>query len=140
VSGDELGANSDVVVVEHQGRELRFCNRACAERFQGDAEGYFEKVDAAIVADQLPLYPLEKCTISEGPLDGMGEPYDMVIAGRLIRLCCGSCVDGVNSDPTAALTKLAAAEGTQAIAPSTREEPISGFIVFALLIRPQRVN
>jgi hypothetical protein len=171
VSGESLDAHGDPVIAEHEMRELRFCSADCAKVFEGEVASYLEKLDAAIIEDQLPLYPLDTCLNSGGPLDGMGEPYnlvhgnrlvrlccsgcvkdftknaieliadldeaviaqqveaysldtcvssgmklgsmgdpfDMVVAGRLVRLCCGGCANGVRNDPTAALAKLAAA-------------------------------
>lgn len=54
--------------------------------------------DAEVVAKQLPSYPLTTCPISREPLDAMGKPHDLVHEGRLVRLCCKSCVKEFKKD------------------------------------------
>lgn len=65
--------------------------------------------DAAVIAEQAPLYPLDTCVVSGEPLGGMGEPVDVVQSGRLVRLCCGGCRKGLAKDPAGVLAKLDAA-------------------------------
>lgn len=55
--------------------------------------------DAAIIAKQLPSYPTNKCVVSDEPLDAMGDPVNMVVEGRLVRLCCKGCVKALKKDP-----------------------------------------
>jgi hypothetical protein len=55
--------------------------------------------DASIIAHQLPSYPLTTCLVSGEGLTAMGEPLDMVVEGRLIRLCCKNCVKSIKKDP-----------------------------------------
>ena len=62
--------------------------------------------DAAVVAQQLPSYPLVKCPISDEPLDAMGGPLDITHEGRLVRLCCKGCLKGFKKDPAAAIAKI----------------------------------
>ncbi len=62
--------------------------------------------DARIVAEQSPSYPLTTCPISNEPLDSMGKPSDLVHEGRLVRLCCKSCVKEFKKDPTATLKRI----------------------------------
>ena len=62
--------------------------------------------DAEIVARQLPSYPLSTCPISHEPLDSMGKPHDLVHEGRLVRLCCKSCVKEFKQDPAATLKAI----------------------------------
>lgn len=47
--------------------------------------------DAAVVREQLPSYPLTTCAISGKELGSMGDPIDLVVEGRLVRLCCKGC-------------------------------------------------
>lgn len=65
--------------------------------------------DADVIAAQLPSYPLETCAVSGEGLGSMGEPIDMVVEGKLVRLCCKGCVKGVKKDPAAAIAKVDAA-------------------------------
>ena len=48
--------------------------------------------DAAIIAAQLPSYPLNVCPISGEELGGMGDPINLVVEGKLVRVCCNGCV------------------------------------------------
>lgn len=62
--------------------------------------------DAAVTAAQLPLYPLTTCPISGEALGEMGRPVDVVVQGRLVRLCCGGCLKDLTADPAKAITDL----------------------------------
>jgi YHS domain-containing protein len=161
VSGKKLGEKGDPVVKLYDGREVRFCCSACPAEFEKDLPKSLTSLDAAMVKDQLALYPMnasvvsgkkfdekvkpvdfiygnrlvrlagegekadflkdptkyvdildkatvaaqEKsytmttCPVSEEKLGEMGEPRNLVVAGRLIRLCCKSCVKDVMKDP-----------------------------------------
>ncbi len=65
--------------------------------------------DAAVVATQLPSYPLTTCPITGKELGKMGAPVDYVVNGRLVRLCCGMCKAKVDKDSAAAIKKVDAA-------------------------------
>src|SRR5262245_19560343 len=59
--------------------------------------------DAKVIAQQLPTYPLTNCPISHEALDSTGNPpVDLVVDGRLLRLCCKSCVKDIKKDPAQA--------------------------------------
>ena len=63
--------------------------------------------DAKVIALQLPTYPLTSCPISKEALDGkMGKPVDLVHEGRLVRLCCKSCIKEFKKDPAVALKAI----------------------------------
>jgi YHS domain-containing protein len=62
--------------------------------------------DAKIIAQQLPSYPLSTCPVSKEGLDAMGKPMDIVHEGRLVRLCCKSCVKEFKKDPSATLKAI----------------------------------
>jgi YHS domain-containing protein len=65
--------------------------------------------EAEIIAKQLPSYPLHECPISHEGLDAMGKPLDLVHEGRLVRLCCKSCLKEFKQDPAAVLKTIDAA-------------------------------
>ncbi len=73
------------------------------------AKGNDKAADADVIAAQLPSYPLETCAVSGEGLGEMGDPIDLVVEGRLIRLCCEGCIKGVEKDPAAAIAKVDAA-------------------------------
>ena len=76
----------------HQGREVRLCCAGCIKPFESDPGKYFAKIDEKIVADQLAIYPLETCPVSQQPLGAMGKPVNFVHNNRLVRFCCNGCV------------------------------------------------
>lgn len=106
VSGDSLDVHSNPVIVELETRELRFCSAECAKTFEAEQASSLEELDAAIIEDQLPFYPLDTCLNSGGPLYGMGKPYDFVHRNRLIRLCCRGCLEDFEKDTDELLAKL----------------------------------
>ncbi len=67
------------------------------------------KTDAAIIAEQFPTYPFDTCVVSGEELGGMGDPYDIVHEGKLVRLCCQGCKDEFAQDPAAFVAKIDAA-------------------------------
>lgn len=115
VSGKRLGAMGDPVVTVYDGREVRFCCPGCIEKFEAAKDDYWKKVDAAIVEQQLPFYPIATCVISDEPLVDGGEDIaiNFVHQNRLIRFCCRGCVKDFRKDPEQALAKLDAAVITQ---------------------------
>lgn len=62
--------------------------------------------DADIVSQQLPSYPLTSCPVSKESLDAMGSPLDLVHEGRLVRLCCKSCIKEFKKDPALILKAI----------------------------------
>ncbi len=62
--------------------------------------------DAAVIEEQLPSYPLDKCIVSDEPLDAMGDPYNLVHEGRLVRFCCKGCLKEFKKDPAVVLAKI----------------------------------
>ncbi|MAF67595.1 MAG: hypothetical protein CMJ84_18310 [Planctomycetes bacterium] len=77
--------------------------------------------DAAVIADQLPLYALKVCPISGEPLKAKGKPVNMVVNGRLVRLCCGGCKKKVAGQEEAVIAKL----DTAAIKAQKKAWPLS---------------
>jgi YHS domain-containing protein len=62
--------------------------------------------DAKIISQQAPSYPLTTCPISHEPLDSMGKPVDLVHEGRMVRLCCKSCLKEFKKDPAPVLKSI----------------------------------
>lgn len=64
--------------------------------------------EAAVVADQLPAYPLNgTCVVSGEAIDG--DPVQFVAEGRLYRTCCKGCAKKVQKDPETYAKKVIAA-------------------------------
>ena len=51
----------------------------------------------------------QDATVGGGALGSMGDPVEMVVAGRLIRLCCDGCEPKIKSDPLKYITMVDAA-------------------------------
>jgi YHS domain-containing protein len=106
VSDGKLGGMGDPVVKEYDGREVRFCCDGCIATFEAKKDEYWKKIDAAIVAQQKPLYPLDTCMVTGQKLGSMGEPVEYVYKNRLIRFCCAGCIDAFKKDPAKYLATL----------------------------------
>ena len=46
VSGEKLGDMGDPVVIQYEGREVRFCCKHCIPKFKKDPAKYLSKLDA----------------------------------------------------------------------------------------------
>lgn len=106
VSGQKLGSMGDPVVKTYDGREVRFCCEGCVASFEEDKDAHWKKVDAAIIKQQKPLYPIETCVVMGAKLDAMGGPVDKVYRNRLVRFCCAGCVSAFEREPEKFLKKL----------------------------------
>lgn len=68
--------------------------------FIKDATKHLAALDKAVVEQQGMDYSLKTCPVSKEELGGdMGKPVDIVVAGRLVRLCCKDCKKDVEKDP-----------------------------------------
>ncbi len=98
VSGEPLGdAPLDFIA----GNRL-FRVRSAGERsvVHADPEAYFDKLDRAVIAAQSGKYAMpDKCPVQGDILDS-DTPIDIVIANRMIRLCCLRCVQVVRARPS----------------------------------------
>ena len=47
VTGEKLGSMGDPIVIQHEGREVRFCCKGCPDTFRKDPAKYLAKLDAA---------------------------------------------------------------------------------------------
>ncbi|MDP6989870.1 MAG: hypothetical protein QF903_10360 [Planctomycetota bacterium] len=75
----------------------------------GGAKKAAQSDDATVIFDQLPLYPMKDCPVSGKPLRSKGDPVNMVVDGRLIRVCCGGCKKRVAAQKEAIIAQLDAA-------------------------------
>ncbi len=90
------------------GRELKFCCGGCAAAVEKDPAKWLPKVDKAITARQLAIYPTKTCIVSGEPLmvDGKDAGVSMVVNNRLFRVCCKMCARKVTADPAKYAAKL----------------------------------
>jgi YHS domain-containing protein len=101
-------------------RLVRTDSPACRAAVEKDPAKYIAKLDEAVVAKQLPAYPLSTCPVLGGKLGGMGEPVNYVFQGRLVRFCCKGCIAKFDADPFKYLSMIDAA--TPAADPSPAPE------------------
>jgi YHS domain-containing protein len=107
VSGEDFGGDmGEPANYLHKNRLIRFCCMGCLSSFNKKPDAYIAKLDEAVITAQLENYPADTCPVAGEKLGGMGEPYNYVFAGRLVRFCCGGCIGGFNSNPATALAEV----------------------------------
>ncbi|MEE2681809.1 MAG: hypothetical protein VX641_05495 [Planctomycetota bacterium] len=85
-------------------RLYRLCCKSCVRRVKRTPDKYQKVLDDRIIAAQSKNYPLTVCVISGRPY---GEkPFEVVVANRLVRTCCGGCAERVRGNPAEAIKKL----------------------------------
>lgn len=91
--------------------------------------------DAAVIAAQLPFYPLSTCVISDEELGD--DTVNTVVDGNLYRTCCKRCAAKIVADPAAARAKIerAVVAAQKPLWPLT-ECPISGEAYDGEMIEP----
>lgn len=101
VSGEPLFENGEDIAnnVVYGNRLVRLCCKMCEREFKADPKKYIEKLDEAAAEAQRDEYPLDTCVVAGGKLGSMGDPVEMVIAGRLLRFCCAGCNPKAEADP-----------------------------------------
>ena len=111
VSGEALGGMGDAVHLIHNNRLVRLCCAGCKEELETNAAGVFKKLDEAAIKAQSEKYPLKTCVVADGKLGSMGESVNLVVANRLVKLCCAGCIDEFKTAPAAYLKKIDDAKG-----------------------------
>jgi hypothetical protein len=106
VSGAPLGSKGDPIVHIQDGREVKFCCGGCKPQFEADPASFLGKVDKAVIAQQKKFYPLQTCVVGGGELGSMGEPIEMVVNNRHVRLCCAGCKKKLEADPAGYIAQL----------------------------------
>jgi YHS domain-containing protein len=117
VSKEKLGDAPDAgAPVDHvyRNRLVRFCCTSCVKSFEKEPDAFLARLDAAVIEKERTSYPLDTCIVMKGKLDEMGEPFDAVLNGRLVRFCCDGCVSGFWKEPAKHLDALAKARRERA--------------------------
>jgi YHS domain-containing protein len=114
VSGSKLGAMGDPVVYKYEGREIRFCCSGCISKFEKDPKTYLKKMDEAIIAKELPGYPLDTCVVTGDKLGANKEaPINYIYHNHLVRFSRSSSQKTFDKDPEKYLLKLDATRQRQ---------------------------
>jgi len=108
ISGEPLEAGA--VDVVYGTRLVRMCCKDCRKGFDKDPAAVMAQIDTALIAQQVPTYPVKTCLISGEELGSGGmQTFDMLYGTRLVRLCCKSCLKEFKKEPDAMIAKLDAA-------------------------------
>jgi YHS domain-containing protein len=97
------------VIVVQEGREFRFASTQSADAFKAAPEKYTPSVDAKLITQQLPFYPIDACVVSGDKLGKQGTGQDFVYMNRLVRLSSKDHRATFLKDPEKFLAKLDAA-------------------------------
>jgi YHS domain-containing protein len=97
----------DAKTVVYQNRVYKLCCKKCVRNFEKDPAKWAKDFEKAVIAKQKPGYKATTCPIS-GKALGEGS-VDVVVQNRLVRTCCGGCVDAVKNAPKKAISKVDAA-------------------------------
>jgi hypothetical protein len=84
ITSKKLGSMGDPVVRLYDGREVRYCCGGCIKRFEKDLAASLSALDAKIIADQGPLYPL--ATYGGLRQESAGKAHEFVFGNRLVRV------------------------------------------------------
>ncbi len=125
ISGEPLVEDGEDIAVDriYKGRLVRFCCKSCVKDFLKNPEPTLAALDAAVLAQQGPHYPLNTCLVSGGELGSMGEPYEVVVGNHLVRLCCSGCEADLLANPMQYLEPLNAAWEAQGMPMALAEAP-----------------
>jgi len=127
VTGHDLHLMGEPVSKVYDGREIKFCCPMCPAKFEANKAKYMAEIDAAIIKQQLPSYPLETCPVSGQALSKMAHPVNYVYGDRLVRFCCPGCEKKFEKDQATYLKKLDdAIVAAQKVTYASDQCPVSG--------------
>lgn len=93
--------------------------------FDKDAAKHLAALDKAVIEQQGKTYPFKACLVTDESFGGdMGDPADVVLGGRLVRLCCKGCLKKLEKDAPVFIAKVD--EARKAKAQPKKEEKKSG--------------
>lgn len=111
----------------YNNRLARLADETEKAEFLKDPKKYMASLDRSVVEKQGTDYPLTTCPVSKDELGDKSETRDLVIAGRLIRLCCAGCVKDVLKEPAKYIAVIDAARKPNADGKDApRETPSEG--------------
>ncbi|MDP7006261.1 MAG: hypothetical protein QF718_08645 [Phycisphaerales bacterium] len=106
ITGKKLGSMGEPPVEIIDGREVRFCCAGCIPEFKANKDAKFKEIDAKMIAQQLPYYPIDTCVVSGDKLDAKGAAVDFIYGNRLFRTCCNDCKDEFLANPAKFVPEL----------------------------------
>jgi len=130
VSGETLTSMGGPVIEPYGEREMCFCCTECISTFERDVPGFLRKIDAVVIAEQRPNYPLDQCLVNGRPLSEPDGIVEILHGDRLVRFCSAACRETLQEQPQAYLKKLDQA----AIAAQFPEYPLDVCVVSGMAL------
>lgn len=85
-------------------RLFKTCCKNCQAKVEADPASFMAKLDQQVIDAQKADYKLTACPVSG---EALGDsPVEVVVANRLVKLCCNGCKKGVDKDPIGLLGKV----------------------------------
>jgi hypothetical protein len=106
VAGGKLGSMGEPDNYIYQNRLVRFCCAGCRGQFDENATDFLTRLDKAAADEQRAAYPMQTCIVRGNRLGSMGDPAEVILAGRLVRLCCPPCERELRHEPATYITQL----------------------------------
>ncbi|MFO0827433.1 MAG: hypothetical protein U0572_04715 [Phycisphaerales bacterium] len=120
VSGKKLGEAGKPFDFVWCNRLVRLADATEKAEFLASPDKYFDILNQAAIEAQTKGYPFTTCVVHQDKALVTGGSRDVVIAGRLIRLCSDACVAEVMRNPATYIEQIdAARQAAPAAAPST---------------------
>jgi YHS domain-containing protein len=110
----------------YNNRLVLVCNESEKGDFMKDPRKYMEVLDKAVIEAQRPGYKLQTCPVSDEKLGSMGEPVDIVVANRLVRMCCRGCKKDLMKETGKYLAKMDEMKKAPGAAPGEKKEEKKG--------------
>jgi len=102
-AGTDLEGGGKVFVAGN--RMMKTCCGNCQKAIEADPAAAIEKLNEAAIAKQAAAYPADAlCPVSGKAIEGDGQP--VVLAGKMVKLCCPGCKDKASAEPAAMLEKV----------------------------------
>lgn len=124
VSGKKLSKAADAKPLDfvYANRLIRVVDEAEKAEFLKDPKKHLATLDKAVIEKQGKDYSLTTCVVSGDKLGSADkhETTDVVIAGRLIRLCCDMCVKDLKKEPAKFIGIVDAARKAPQTNPKTK--------------------
>lgn len=99
-----LGSRGEAVEIVHSGRQIRLCCDSCRLAFERDPSKALARIDAVLIADQMPHYPLKSSLLDARPLPE--RPIDFIWGNRLFRAVDAADRDRILDNPVTAIRRL----------------------------------
>lgn len=106
ISKQKLTAMGEPINRIYNNRLVRLCCNGCVAKFEEDPDTFINTINAAVIEKQKDSSSLKMCPVSNKENGTMGEGINLVIANRLVKLCCPSCEKPVLENPQKYLSKL----------------------------------